>query len=64
MDDQDLGKIWTLPCNVEVNISFNLGGKNFPVHPLDTSLDVNVTDDDGNKICVSAVRIIICAEAR
>ncbi|THG98833.1 hypothetical protein EW026_g3421 [Hermanssonia centrifuga] len=43
----------------EINISFNLGGKNFPVHPLDTSLDLNETDNLGNRICFGAFQPII-----
>lgn len=53
--NSDLGEIWTMPCNVEINISFNFGSKNFPIHPLDTSLDLNATDDNGNHVCVGAV---------
>ncbi|PSR78178.1 hypothetical protein PHLCEN_2v7510 [Hermanssonia centrifuga] len=52
-------QLWTLPCDVEINISFNLGGKNFPVHPLDTSLDLNETDNLGNRICFGAFQPII-----
>ncbi|THG98835.1 hypothetical protein EW026_g3423 [Hermanssonia centrifuga] len=54
INDPDLGKIWTIPCDIEINISFNFGGKNFPVHPLDTSLDFNATDSNGDHVCYGA----------
>lgn len=55
VSDPSLGKVWTIPCDVEINISFNFGSKNFPIHPLDTSLDFNATDDNGNRVCIGAV---------
>lgn len=53
--DPSLGEIWTLPCDVEINIAFKFGGKTFPIHPLDTSLDFNSTDADGKRVCLGAV---------
>lgn len=49
------GDVWTIPCDVEINIAFKFGGKTFPIHPLDTSLDMDATDDNGKKICIGAV---------
>jgi len=31
-----LGEVWTLPCNAEVNVTFKIGGVDYPIHPLDT----------------------------
>lgn len=53
------GDVWTIPCDVEINIAFKFGGKNFPIHPLDTSLDLNATDDSGHRICIGAVSSFI-----
>lgn len=55
VNDASLGQIWTLPCDYEINISFKFGGKDIPIHPLDTSLDLNATDDNGDKVCLGAV---------
>ncbi|KAF8895613.1 aspartic peptidase domain-containing protein [Infundibulicybe gibba] len=38
MDIPTLGDIWILPCDREVNITFSLGGKKFPIHPLDATM--------------------------
>ncbi|EKM51672.1 uncharacterized protein PHACADRAFT_261953 [Phanerochaete carnosa HHB-10118-sp] len=59
--NSDLGEVWTIPCNVEINISFSFGGKTIPIHPLDTSLDLNATDDNGNHICIGAFQPISTA---
>lgn len=56
-NDADVGKIWTLPCDYEINIAFKFGGVTYPVHPLDVSLDLNATDDSGDRICVGAVSL-------
>ncbi|KAI0045589.1 acid protease, partial [Auriscalpium vulgare] len=49
-----LGPIWTLPCDIEVNITFNIGGQSYPIHPLDATLDVGITDDNGKNSCIGA----------
>jgi hypothetical protein len=50
-------ELWLVPCDQMLNISFNFGGVNFPIHPLDTvSADFNMTDSSGNPICVGTVR--------
>ena len=47
---------WTVPCGQMLNISFNFGGKNYPVHPLDTVDDnFNYRDAQGNRMCIGAV---------
>ncbi|KAI0064162.1 acid protease [Artomyces pyxidatus] len=57
------GPIWTLPCDVEVNITFKIGGQAIPIHPLDTNLDLNLQDNNGNKICVGSFQPITTAES-
>ena len=49
-----LGNIWVIPCNAEINVTFIIGGKAYPVHPLDTNFDAGI-DPDGIS-CVGAVR--------
>lgn len=50
-------QLWLIPCDQMLNISFNFGGVNFPIHPLDTvSSDFNVTDSSGKTMCVGTVR--------
>ena len=58
INDPQLGQVYVLPCDVEINISFKFGGVTFPIHPLDTVLDLGATDDDGKKICIGAVRYL------
>ncbi|KAI0051051.1 acid protease [Auriscalpium vulgare] len=55
------GPIWTLPCDIEVNITFKIGGQSYPVHPLDANLDLQVTDADGKKTCIGAFQPISTA---
>ncbi|KAF8073930.1 aspartic peptidase domain-containing protein [Lyophyllum atratum] len=53
-----VGDIWVLPCNQEVNITFNFNGRPYPIHPLDASLDPRtiglsgVTDSRGQPLCI------------
>ncbi|KAI0328918.1 acid protease [Cubamyces sp. BRFM 1775] len=48
------GDIWELPCDKEVNITFKFGGDSFHIHPLDTNLDLNLTNSQGQHVCVGA----------
>ncbi|KAI0647783.1 acid protease [Trametes meyenii] len=48
------GQIWQLPCDKEVNVTFKFSGVKYPIHPLDTNLDLNLTDSSGNRVCVGA----------
>ncbi|EMD40138.1 hypothetical protein CERSUDRAFT_112356 [Gelatoporia subvermispora B] len=48
------GPIWQLPCDIEVNVTFKFGGVNYPINPIDTTIDLNATDNDGNHICFGA----------
>jgi hypothetical protein len=59
-----LGSVWAIPCDEEVYIAFKIGGKTFPIHPLDTSLNaedlgLNLKDTaTGKKFCVGAFQPI------
>ncbi|KAF8650126.1 hypothetical protein AX16_005363 [Volvariella volvacea WC 439] len=35
----NVGEVWIIPCDREVNITFKFAGKRYPIHPLDASLD-------------------------
>ncbi|KAL0565110.1 hypothetical protein V5O48_016923 [Marasmius crinis-equi] len=53
---------WTVPCGQMLNISFNFGGKNYPVHPMDTVDDnFNYRDAQGNRMCIGAFQPITTA---
>jgi len=39
-------------------MTFIFQGNKFPIHPLDTNLDLNVTDDSGNHVCLGAFQPI------
>ena len=47
---------WTVPCGQYLNVSFNFGGHNYPIHPLDLVDDnLGLTDSTGQKVCLGAV---------
>ena len=47
---------WTVPCGQYLNVSFNFGGQNYPIHPLDLVDDnLGLTDSTGQKVCLGAV---------
>jgi hypothetical protein len=46
---QTSGK-WTLPCDAELNLSISLGGRWYPVHPLDVNFSF-----EGNTVCTGGV---------
>jgi hypothetical protein len=48
-----LGEVWTLPCNAEVNVTFKIGGVDYPIHPLDT-VDERSTGG-GGVVCYGSV---------
>ena len=53
----DVGGIWEVPCDKEVNMTFIFAGQKIPIHPLDTTIDLNVTNDSGDKVCLGSVSI-------
>ncbi|KAJ7143496.1 aspartic peptidase domain-containing protein [Mycena crocata] len=42
VDDPSVGKVWILPCTQEVNVTLKFGGKAYPVHPLDSTIDPTI----------------------
>lgn len=48
--------VWTLPCDVELNITFTFAGVSYPVHPLDTVMDDlrGPPDSSGQPTCVGS----------
>ncbi|KZS90408.1 acid protease, partial [Sistotremastrum niveocremeum HHB9708] len=48
-----VGPVWQIPCEQELNISVTIGGKVYPIHPLDVSLEITINPDIPN-ICVGA----------
>lgn len=46
------GQTWMFPCDVEVNLTFSIGGVNIPIHPLDTSL---LWNQNGTQFCIGSV---------
>lgn len=55
-----LGEVYTLPCDVELNVTFKLGNVSYPIHPLDTSLSsLGKTDAMGNPVCVGSFQPIL-----
>ena len=53
-----LGNVYTLPCDVELNVTFKFGGVSYPIHPLDTSLDLGRTNSSGDALCIGAFQPI------
>jgi hypothetical protein len=38
---------WLIPCDQELNVSFTIGGKNYPIHPLDLTRSLSLSKDFG-----------------
>ncbi|KAH9949576.1 acid protease [Amylocystis lapponica] len=56
------GQVWTVPCNVELNVTFKFGGISFPVNPVDTSSDAfYVKDANGDSVCIGTFQPITSA---
>lgn len=53
---------WAIPCGQYLNVSFNFGGNNYPIHPLDL-VDDNFAqvDSTGKKVCIGAFQPITSA---
>jgi hypothetical protein len=52
---------WLIPCGQLLNLTFSIGGVQFPVHPLDVSSDdFNLTDSSGNTMCLGTVSVWSC----
>ena len=49
-----VGSIWVIPYNAEINVTVMIGGKAYPIHPLDMSS--NVLNNPEGITCLGAVR--------
>ena len=50
---------WVVPCGQYINISFNFGGVNYPIHPLDAVDDnFGIQDPLGKRACIGSVRLL------
>jgi hypothetical protein len=59
-NDTSVGPIYALPCDQEIDLTFYFAGQPYPIHPLDTNLDgsqLGLVDDNGNSVCIGAVRV-------
>ncbi|KAL6310369.1 acid protease [Sparassis latifolia] len=58
------GPVWTVPCDVELNVTFKFGNVSFPINPLDTNLDtLNEQNANGSTICVGSFQPITTASS-
>ncbi|KAF9806834.1 hypothetical protein IEO21_08514 [Rhodonia placenta] len=54
--------VWTIPCTQMLNISFQFGGVNYPISPLDTSSsEFDMINAAGETVCVGAFQPISSA---
>lgn len=59
---EGIGGVWVVPCGTEVNVTFVFGGRKYPMHPLDMTLEPkifnfeNVTNSKGVPVCIGSVR--------
>jgi hypothetical protein len=49
------GKVWVVDCEVEINVTFKIGGQSYLVHPLDVTRED--TDSNGELFCFGTVRV-------
>ncbi|KAA1469019.1 acid protease [Dentipellis sp. KUC8613] len=51
-----LNKTWIVPCSSSVNLTFTLGGQEYPIHPLDLTIISPQTFADGKNrtICMNS----------
>ncbi|KAF9783230.1 acid protease [Thelephora terrestris] len=55
-------QFWTVPCDSLINVSFEFGGVQIPIHPLDTVMsEFNYKDANGNTACVGSFQPITSA---
>ena len=55
-------EVWTVPCDQLINLTFTLGGVQYPIHPLDvSSSDFNMVSSTGNPVCVGTFQPITSA---
>lgn len=50
-------QFWTVPCDSLISVSFEFGGVQIPIHPLDTVMsEFNYKNANGTSACVGSVR--------
>ncbi|KAK7468975.1 hypothetical protein VKT23_003473 [Stygiomarasmius scandens] len=55
-----IGNTWIVPCTIEANITWKIGGTRYPIHPLDATLkpsimgmsDDAVVNSNGDECCI------------
>ncbi|TFY75627.1 hypothetical protein EWM64_g8383, partial [Hericium alpestre] len=55
------GPVWTMPCDREVNVTFKIGGQSYPIHALDTNMDMSQKDANGTKFCIGSFQTVSSA---
>lgn len=54
-----IGVVYTVPCEVELNVTFKFGNISIPIHPLDTSSDdLGRKDANGDPLCLGGFQPI------
>ncbi|KAL1752852.1 aspartic peptidase domain-containing protein [Schizophyllum commune] len=59
-----VGATWIVPCTTEVNLTFKFSGQEYPVHPMDTTLDpgavgiTGVQNSEGVDSCIGTFQPI------
>jgi len=64
MNVTGIGEVWVVPCDQEVNMTFVIQGKRYPIHPLDTSMKpstLGMADlvADGIQYCIGLVCFMV-----
>jgi len=52
-DLQGFSNFWRVPCAYELNVSFVFGGVEYPISPLDVTVDIQEYDQDRKEICIA-----------
>jgi hypothetical protein len=55
-------EVWVVPCDQYLQLSFNFGGVNFPIHPLDlVTNELDLKDNNGKPLCIGSFQPITSA---
>ncbi|SJL07766.1 uncharacterized protein ARMOST_11116 [Armillaria ostoyae] len=66
----DVGNVWIVPCDEEVNITFKFSGNSYYIHPLDATMDPSLVDlpdlhnlvnSEGQSSCIGSFQPIASA---
>ncbi|KAK0187820.1 aspartic peptidase domain-containing protein [Armillaria mellea] len=61
----DIGEVWIVPCDEEVNVTFKFSGNSYHVHPLDAIIDPSVSNSSrivnskGQTSCIGTFQPIL-----